>query len=473
MPELGLAVASHAEPSVREAIGVEKRKLQQNIEALYATLTPAGASPFVPPPSPFAASTPAVAHVFGSPSTLGTPSPRLPPPTASRAASELAKARDSLEAERARNEQLTLQLAHATAPPQTPGVDAQEHARLEAELRASRADAVALRAQLDEASLAMQRQLDKASSRRGPGGDDLPATLLGELQKFARELTQHAGARGGREARPDSPSGTGERRPSPRAEASPEVASLRSRLAAAEAKASAVSSERDRSREQLRAASAGAGGTAALAEARQKAQALEERLREATAANTAAVASAAKERAVSAELRGALARSEEAMATERRVAESDATAKDATQLALAEAVESKATAEAAAATAEQRRRAAEADAAAAATREQTWQAQFDAQARRLEAQHAEACEALSARAARDLADARQHAERRAAEKLTVRKLSRDAEVAAAARPSASLLRENERLRREVFELKGHGSRRSEEAKAVRFAQLPV
>ena len=59
-------------------------------------------------------------------------------------------------------------------------------------------------------------------------------------------------------------------------------------------------------------------------------------------------------------------------------------------------------------------------------------------------------------------DMKVNAERRAAETLAVRVMSRDAAAAAAARPSVELLRENERLHHELREMQREGDRRAHE-----------
>jgi hypothetical protein len=59
-----------------------------------------------------------------------------------------------------------------------------------------------------------------------------------------------------------------------------------------------------------------------------------------------------------------------------------------------------------------------------------------------------------------------NAERRAREKLAVREMSDEARATAAARPSVELLKENERLRRELNEMHREGARRTNEAVAA-------
>ena len=67
-------------------------------------------------------------------------------------------------------------------------------------------------------------------------------------------------------------------------------------------------------------------------------------------------------------------------------------------------------------------------------------------------------------------DTRQNAERRAAEAIAVRELSRDHRVAQAAKPSVELLRENERLRKLVDDLSREGDRRAQETVAAMAAR---
>ena len=73
------------------------------------------------------------------------------------------------------------------------------------------------------------------------------------------------------------------------------------------------------------------------------------------------------------------------------------------------------------------------------------------------------------RVEREMSELREHAERRAYEALAVREMGRDAKASAAARPTVELLRENERLRREVDEMRREGSRRANEVVAAMAA----
>ena len=67
-------------------------------------------------------------------------------------------------------------------------------------------------------------------------------------------------------------------------------------------------------------------------------------------------------------------------------------------------------------------------------------------------------------------DTRENAERRAAEAIAVREMSRDHMVAQAAKPSVELLRENERLRKMVDDLGREGERRAQETVAAMAAR---
>ena len=86
------------------------------------------------------------------------------------------------------------------------------------------------------------------------------------------------------------------------------------------------------------------------------------------------------------------------------------------------------------------------------------------------------CEKLQ----RAQADLKANAERRARETLAVREMGRDAKATAAAKPSVELLRENERLRREMVELRREGGRRASVVAAtmaahtedIRLGRLP-
>ena len=68
-------------------------------------------------------------------------------------------------------------------------------------------------------------------------------------------------------------------------------------------------------------------------------------------------------------------------------------------------------------------------------------------------------------------DLKQNAERRAAEALAVREMHRDAAIAAASRPSVELLRENDKLRKELYESRFEGERRAQETVAAMAANV--
>jgi hypothetical protein len=97
-----------------------------------------------------------------------------------------------------------------------------------------------------------------------------------------------------------------------------------------------------------------------------------------------------------------------------------------------------------------------------------WRADLEASGQRVRALEAavEKHEQLKKAFERDIADMKVNAERRAREKLAVREMSDEARATAAARPSVELLKENERLRRELNEMHREGARRTNEAVAA-------
>ena len=97
-----------------------------------------------------------------------------------------------------------------------------------------------------------------------------------------------------------------------------------------------------------------------------------------------------------------------------------------------------------------------------------WRADLEASGQRVRALEAavEKHEQLKKAFERDIADMKENAERRAREKLAVREMSDEARANAAARPSVELLKENERLRRELNEMHREGARRTNEALAA-------
>ena len=102
-----------------------------------------------------------------------------------------------------------------------------------------------------------------------------------------------------------------------------------------------------------------------------------------------------------------------------------------------------------------------------------WRTELDSGGQRVRELEEAVAQAASEKAAleRSVGDLKENAERRALEALKVREMSREASATAAARPSVELLKENERLRREVLELRGTASRRASEVAAAMASRV--